>query len=320
MLIDNGILISVAAPLLSLAVGFWLGLALRRHRYPFVGPSLNPPAFATVKEQAAVAAQGAKEHATSTLNSAPADHSNSKYLDDATERLRQISNECREMDRTRSRSFDTNELNQLIDEHLQSHHEIQTRLKETEHRLAQQYIRVDGYIKEARTDDLTGLPNRREFQRKLQRKFDAFQNGDKPFVISILDVDHFKHINDQYGHSVGDTVLKSIAEQLKTHLNSNSFAARFGGEEFAIIHDHPLPEASQEMERLRRQIENKILAGLNPPDQVTISVGLSEVSNETSINLLVQRADTAMYAAKRAGRNQVRNHNGSLSFLQPETP
>ena len=170
---------------------------------------------------------------------------------------------------------------------------------------------VDGLIDEVArlnelslTDALTGVPNRRSFQDRLVDEFRRAQRYDDPLALVLLDIDHFKTINDTFGHPEGDVVLREVAGRLRHCVRETDFIARYGGEEFALL----LPKtmlggALTVAERVRSD-----LAGLAFHDQrVTASLGISIYPNQaiTSADALVRTADDALYTAKREGRNKV---------------
>ena len=154
------------------------------------------------------------------------------------------------------------------------------------------------------TDALTGVPNRRSFQDRLVDEFRRAQRYDDPLALVLLDLDHFKTINDTYGHPEGDVVLREVAARLRHCVRETDFIARYGGEEFALL----LPKtmlggALTVAERVRSD-----LAALEFHDrQVTASLGISIFPNHaiTSADALVRTADDALYTAKREGRNKV---------------
>jgi diguanylate cyclase (GGDEF)-like protein len=124
----------------------------------------------------------------------------------------------------------------------------------------------------------------------------------------MLDIDFFKNINDEFGHLVGDDVLRAFAQRLREFLRSADFCARFGGEEFVVVlPETPLATAMEVGERIRKGIAQAPL--LNKPRvQATVSIGVATMEKEQSINELFAAADAAVYLAKNEGRDQVRSH------------
>lgn len=158
----------------------------------------------------------------------------------------------------------------------------------------------------ASTDSLTGLPNRRSFMAALDAKA-AEQDGlAPPGALLMLDIDHFKRVNDQYGHPVGDIVLQHVAHVIRHNLRQEDRAGRLGGEEFAVLlQNTTAAESLQLAERLRLSVEGSPAETSAGPIRVTISIGLVEflgLDGKTALS----RADQALYEAKAGGRNQVR--------------
>ncbi|HBP41352.1 MAG: diguanylate cyclase [Vreelandella alkaliphila] len=157
---------------------------------------------------------------------------------------------------------------------------------------------------EARSDPLTGLPNRRHFDLVLQERLaSAFVNqAPKVFSVAILDIDLFKPINDNYGHAVGDQVLQQLARLLTSLIQGSDLVARIGGEEFAfLMSETSLEEAGKALEGLRHAIE------VHPwlPKPITASIGVTSYLLEDTSESLMARADRALYMAKHLGRNNV---------------
>lgn len=154
----------------------------------------------------------------------------------------------------------------------------------------------------AERDWLTSLYNRRLFMDKLTDIYEAFQQNKKLFSICILDIDHFKQVNDQYGHFVGDQVLVGIAEEMKQFFGPDCTLGRFGGEEFTIL----LPgynqfEAFDITDSFREQIKRKTWHDVS----ITISLGVSTMSHLRTIDDMIVGADNALYKAKNKGRDRV---------------
>ena len=161
------------------------------------------------------------------------------------------------------------------------------------------------------TDQLTGLYNRRYLASHLSAMFDRAYWTGRPLSVMVLDIDHFKNVNDTHGHDVGDKVLKEFAERIANSVRGIDLACRYGGEEFLIaMTDTDLAFASVVAERLRHEIANakfNLNAGRDELN-VTVSIGLSSTENgpeEDSAQKLIKRADEALYEAKSAGRNRV---------------
>ena len=159
----------------------------------------------------------------------------------------------------------------------------------------------------ASTDKLTGLLNRHAFSILIDKLMANYRRNPQPITFILADVDHFKLINDQHGHRTGDQVLSGIAQQLRSNLRAGDFAVRWGGEEFLMV----LPGCAAEegrliAEKLRRAVEEMAPPPDTPAIRVTISLGLSQLDGAESTEQTVSRADTALYAAKAAGRNSLR--------------
>lgn len=155
--------------------------------------------------------------------------------------------------------------------------------------------------KEVRTDKLTQVGNRRMADERLE------QEGSKPRPCSLIliDIDHFKRVNDEHGHDVGDTVLQTVASTLAQHVRVSDDVCRFGGEEFLVIcPDTSASAAAMLADRLREIIGSTRIESLGRA--VTISAGVAETTNDSGgPSVTLKRADAALYEAKRGGRNRV---------------
>ncbi|MGM0569347.1 GGDEF domain-containing protein [Marinobacter sp.] len=154
----------------------------------------------------------------------------------------------------------------------------------------------------ATTDALTGLANRRVFERTLSHQLAVLKRNRRPVSLVLIDVDHFKKINDTHGHQDGDRALKAVASALTENIREIDVAARVGGEEFVIIMpDTHQAEAAEAGERLRE----RVAALTGTPAPVTISVGVAEAIPGEEASDLFGRADRALFEAKTGGRNQL---------------
>lgn len=198
-----------------------------------------------------------------------------------------------------------------MDQMLQANERLKSQLTEAESKFQQQRMEIESYITDARTDALTGVFNRRMFDDELTRRFAQWRRQKTPFTLAMVDVDHFKKVNDVHGHVVGDQVLRGVAQTLGHEVREMDILARFGGEEFAII----LPGTTVEDARVAAErLRNAITAGRymgKAEFQVTASVGLAQPLDDDDPETLIRRADAAMYAAKRNGRNCAYLHSGS---------
>ncbi len=201
--------------------------------------------------------------------------------------------------------------NQLLAQIAAANDLLQKRISDAEQTLVEQSQQLAAYMNEARTDSLTGLPNRRVFDDELARRIAEWQRLDTPFLLMILDVDHFKKINDTFGHPAGDSILKQLAATLRGTLRQTDLACRFGGEEFVIL----LPgrgqkHASEAAERLRQLIYSTDFYISSAQHAITVSIGVAQPLRSEQGASLFKRADEALYAAKRGGRNSAYWHDG----------
>ncbi|MEE4296486.1 MAG: GGDEF domain-containing protein [Wenzhouxiangella sp.] len=168
------------------------------------------------------------------------------------------------------------------------------------------------------TDQLTELPNRRAAMEALERSWSLSQREDKPFSLMLLDIDHFKDVNDRFGHAVGDQVLKSTSTILQNAVRRDEMIARIGGEEFILVNTGAtLREAVVAAERLRQQLANSPIDAAGQAINITVSIGIA--AREDAMNNageLMIAADKALYAAKETGRNKIALFaSGKVRFL-----
>ncbi len=157
----------------------------------------------------------------------------------------------------------------------------------------------------ANTDSLTGLPNRRRIMEIMHSAAEKCHSGNTCLSIAMLDIDHFKSVNDRYGHDVGDKVIIRVARNISSILRSTDAVGRFGGEEFVIVlPGAPCEPATHVAERIRQAIAN-VHPSPTSPARVTVSIGLATMAPGQSIADLLRQADSALYVAKNAGRNRL---------------
>lgn len=158
----------------------------------------------------------------------------------------------------------------------------------------------------SRTDELTSLPNRRDMNETIANEIGRCQRTHKPFCFIFIDIDHFKAINDTYGHACGDVVLKSVAQTIRGLLRKYDVLARYGGEEFlTLLPETDLDGAKVVAERFRHQIETMSVHYANHVINVTVTLGVSKFDHKLGADRSIQMADKALYQGKESGRNRV---------------
>ncbi len=214
----------------------------------------------------------------------------------------------------------TDRLVLAIDRIIASNAQLTRDLDRAEQMLADQTRQIETYLSEARTDPLTGLANRRALDHELDHRFARFRGGGRGFTLILIDIDHFKRVNDTHGHPAGDEVLRQLAGRLSSTF-SGALVARFGGEEFAVLTEEPIGVAADRVDSLRRAVADWAVVFEGQEIAVTLSAGVSAPGDETRVGPLVRRADQALYAAKRVGRNRVYVDPGTGPHLlgSPET-
>lgn len=223
---------------------------------------------------------------------------------------------------------DLDDLKQVLESHLEGllgtmdHHqkqrderekEVAARLQSLAERVSSMEQEAQGYrehLEEQRQkaliDPLTGLPNRAAWTERLEHEVGQWRQHGNSLLLAMLDLDHFKRINDNYGHLAGDKVLKIIANVLRKRLRGSDFIARFGGEEFVLLMPNTsLPAGARIVEALRAAVEACPFHFKGEPVTITVSVGLSAFKAGDRSDLVIKRADQALYRAKDAGRNRV---------------
>ena len=167
---------------------------------------------------------------------------------------------------------------------------------------------IDGLCELSSRDPLTGLANRRQFELTLASEVDRVARAGEPALMLMIDIDHFKRVNDAHGHQIGDVVLKSVAVALRDCIRPMDTAARFGGEEFAMILPNCPPSFGMMVaERIRTHVQSRVI-NIAPGQNVSVSVSIGGAFApqwvRSSSLLWVERADQQLYRAKSEGRNR----------------
>jgi diguanylate cyclase (GGDEF)-like protein len=167
-------------------------------------------------------------------------------------------------------------------------------------------VQAEAFERQAREDALTGLANRRAFDETVSREFRRARRTGTPLCLAMLDIDHFKRINDSFSHAAGDEVIVRLAQLMRGQCRDIDVLARWGGEEFALLMPQTrLEDAARVCERLREAFAQEPFDNLQAGLRITVSIGLASEEGLESHEALLVRADAALYRAKRGGRNQV---------------
>jgi diguanylate cyclase len=181
---------------------------------------------------------------------------------------------------------------------------------------------IDGLCQLSSRDALTGLANRRHFESVLARELDRVARAGEPALLLLLDIDHFKQVNDRHGHAAGDRVLQTVADALMHCVRPMDTVARVGGEEFAVVLPNCPPAFGPMVaERMRLRIERTPVAiGLADPIHVSVSLGGAFAPQwvRSSLRLWMERADKQLYRAKTAGRNRAEFEPHAVSQVSAE--
>jgi diguanylate cyclase (GGDEF)-like protein len=170
----------------------------------------------------------------------------------------------------------------------------------------------DLLIEHAHIDPLTGLPNRRALMENLQREWSRMQRYGNRLSFIMADVDHFKRVNDTYGHHIGDKLLQELAHVIEKQCRQTDLPCRYGGEEFAIVVPEPTEGGAASLaERCRQEVAKIQIAAGNEMVGATVSFGVADATHAPSSEILVIHADNALYQAKNSGRNMVVSYNAN---------
>lgn len=197
--------------------------------------------------------------------------------------------------------------------------QLQAELAAARAEINEHRAKVKELAAEARTDVLTGLSNRRAFMEDLERRFEQWRRHDVPLSMIMLDIDHFKSVNDRFTHAGGDAALRHMGDLLRAALRQMDIPARYGGEEFAVIlPGTKMADAINVAERLRATIAANGVWYEGQTIPITASLGLATALSEDNAESIIERADEALYAAKQGGRNRAYVHDGG-AHMQIET-
>jgi diguanylate cyclase (GGDEF)-like protein len=188
----------------------------------------------------------------------------------------------------------------------EANHQLQQQAKLLQQQAEEMRAQADELARQAMEDGLTGLANRRSLEGFLARQFTETARHTKPLTVVLADIDHFKQINDHFGHQIGDEVLMTMAKLMRRTCRSTDLAARYGGEEFALVLPQTTAVEGQVLcERLRRTVEEHSWSTIKAGLSVTLSLGLSDDLSVGNYERLLGQADAQLYRAKESGRNQV---------------
>ena len=244
-------------------------------------------------------------------------HLNQKLKNGVSEISACVTDACELYDLKESVGKQLQTLSETLNQHLKLHDEerenFNSNTLEIKQQLRDTEAQVEYYKKElakqqfrSLQDNLTKLPNRSAFEERLNLEFERWVKGETQLTIAVIDVDHFKNINDNFGHIAGDKTLQVIAGTLSKALKESGFVCRYGGEEFAIIFCSDDREAYQHIENARGKVATIPFKFKSEDIRITVSAGIAKCQyNEDTPLAVFERADKALYDAKNSGRNKV---------------
>lgn len=189
--------------------------------------------------------------------------------------------------------------------------DFRKRFKNLESINQEQNLQLMARAQESENDCLTGLSNRRAFERKLGQRSLSAHHSQCPLILVLFDIDHFKIINDTRGHQVGDAVLRGLSRVLRKHLTEDAVLARIGGEEFVLmLTGVSMDQAIEVVESMRQAVAETLFTYDGQRLAISVSCGLAQLGENDHGDFTLRRADMAMYAAKQAGRNRTFWHDG----------
>ncbi|MEI7613023.1 MAG: GGDEF domain-containing protein [Betaproteobacteria bacterium] len=250
----------------------------------------------------------------------------SGFSEETDKQAHQFGNSLQEYGNTLKQDLDESRLSALVsnmagdtDKMRSSIHVLQSELAASKQQVDKLHRELQSARGEALTDPLTGILNRRGFEFGSKQIFAEQNELDQGACLLMLDIDHFKKVNDIHGHLFGDKVIRAVAETIQSKVRGEDLVARLGGEEFAVI----LPKtdisgALTVAEHIRKSIERGRIRRLDTKEQIggiTISIGVSAYSAGVNIHNLLDQADKALYVSKNSGRNKTTVHNKALQLI-----
>ncbi len=191
-----------------------------------------------------------------------------------------------------------------VDTLIQSNEQMQKQLDTAENKLKSQAQQIEDQVAAARTDALTRLANRRVFDETMANADEAFAQHNHVTTVMMIDIDHFKLLNDSYGHQAGDEVLRGVASVLESHIPTGNLVARYGGEEFSVIFPNTeIDSVAAIIEEARRAIGEAVFTHEGMGLRVTVSSGVAQFRTGENGTSLIRRADEALYVSKEMGRD-----------------
>ncbi len=304
-----GDVFGVVTLIMGIVIGFWLGRLWSKFMQPKPTEKTDTAGESTVYREQLAGMIQFTSHFTGDL---------SKHI----EMLENLEHKLAEPGTDRELTDDgpSAKAVELIAQITAANQKLKQRLESAEATLKTQSQELEDTLSEARTDPLTQLLNRRAFDEERERRWALWQRKQQPFSLMILDIDHFKRVNDTYGHDAGDMVLQEVAARLNSVMRKTDYLARIGGEEMAIlIPESDWPSVSTVAKKVLNIVRALPVQYGDTTIDITLSCGMMSAAATESLSSLTKGADEALYMAKSAGRNCAFLKNGE-AFIPIEDP